>query len=445
VAETLADCGEAGVRRVLASLTDAEVDALRHTWSFWARPKQLLPPGDWRVALYLAGRGWGKTRVGAQAITQWVEKGKARRIALVAPTAGDARDVVVEGESGLLAVAPPWLRPTYESSKRRVTWPNGAIATLYTADEPNRLRGPQHDAAWCDELAAWRYPEAWDMLMFGLRLGSDPRVVVTTTPRPTAIVKALIARAMVSETDVRVVRGATHENRGNLPRSFFEQIVAQYEGTRLGRQELYAEILDDNPGALWTQALIDSARVTRPPVLKRVVVGVDPAVSADEHSDETGIVVVGLGDDGHGYVLDDVSGIYTPSQWARTVARVYAAHEADRVIAEVNQGGDLVEANLRACDATMAYTAVRATRGKAVRAEPVAALYERGRVHHVGNLARLEDQMCGWDPTTAERSPDRVDALVWAVTSLMLGAAYGPKVKVEQPRRTSVLTGDAGY
>ena len=402
---------------ILASLTAEERSRLLYLWRVWARPKQLTPPGDWLVWLILAGRGFGKSRTGAEWVRENVTAGKAARIALVADTAADAREVMVEGESGILATSPPWFRPTYEPSKRRLTWPNGAIATTYSAEEPDQLRGPQHDLAWADELAKWRYPDAWDQLRFGLRLGRDPRVIVTTTPRPTPIIRSLI-----SEATTHVTRGATHENRANLAPAFLATVVARYEGTRLGRQELYAEILDDVPGALWKRDTIDSARVREAPALRRIVVAIDPAVTSGEASDETGIVVVGVSHDGHGYVLDDASGRHTPNEWARIAVAKLDAWRADRIVAEVNNGGDLVETNIRTVRRNAPFTAVRASRGKATRAEPVAALYEQGKVHHVGMLATLEDQLCSWEPSAA-KSPDRLDALVWGLSNLMLGEA----------------------
>ncbi|MFD1423416.1 DNA-packaging protein [Laceyella tengchongensis] len=398
---------------LIQSLSEEEAHSLLYDWRFWARPNQLPPEGNWRTWLLLAGRGFGKTRTGAEWIRWLVETGQAKRIALVAPTAGDARDVIVEGESGLLAISAPWCMPTYEPSKRRITWPNGAIATLYSADEPERLRGPQHDAAWCDELAAWRYPDAWDMLMFGLRLGKDPRVVVTTTPKPTPIIKSLVE----AKTTV-VTRGSTFDNAENLAPAFLEQIVSKYEGTRLGRQELYADILDDTPGALWNWRMIDELRVKEHPDLVRIVIAIDPAVTNDEDSDETGIVVAGLGADGHGYVLADLSRKDTPDGWARVAVDAYHRHKADRIVAETNNGGDMVEFTIRTVDRGVAYKKLHASRGKLIRAEPVAALYEQGRVHHVGVFDDLEDQMCSWAP--GEDSPDRMDALVWALTELMV-------------------------
>lgn len=380
-------------------------------WRARARTEQRRPDGAWRTWLILAGRGWGKTRTGAETVRQWARENPAARIALVARTAGDVRDVIVEGESGILAVCAEHERPTWEPSRRRLTWPNGAQATTYSADVPDQLRGPQHHYAWADELAAWQYPDAWTQLLFGLRLGDDPRVVVTTTPRPTPIIRELVA-----SPTTHVTRGRTHDNAANLAPQFLDAIVRQYEGTRLGRQELDGEILDDTPGALWKREMIRAVRVAPP--LRRVVVGVDPAVSATAQSDETGIVVAALGEDDRYYVLDDRSGRYSPDQWASRVVAAYREHRADRVVAEVNQGGNLVTATLRTVDRALPITTVHARRGKALRAEPVAALYEQGRVSHVGALHTLEDQMCSWDPTGDDRSPDRVDALVYALSAL---------------------------
>lgn len=405
---------------LVVQLSSQQAQALLHNWPFWAHDKQLPPASDWRIWLYLGGRGAGKTRAGAEWVRSLVESGRARRVALIAPTAADARDVIVEGESGILSIAPPWARPAYEPSKRRLTWPNGAIATTYSADEPERLRGPQHDAAWCDEVAAWRYPEAFDQLLFGLRLGANPRAVVTTTPKPTAIIRALLA-----DPTVAVTRGTTYDNRANLAPAFLDQIVRRYEGTRLGRQELLAELLDDVPGALWTRDTIERARLGRGmhPDLSRIVVAIDPAVTSGEDSDETGIIVAGRDHQGHGYVLADLSGRYAPHEWARAAVKAYREHKADRIVAEVNQGGDMVEATVRMVAPDVPYHAVRASRGKVVRAEPVAALYEQGRVHHVGSHPALEDQMCAFTSDLDRRigqCPDRVDALVWALTELIV-------------------------
>jgi phage terminase large subunit-like protein len=415
-------------------------DALANSWPAVARPNQLPPSGDWQLWLLLAGRGFGKTRTLAEWVCHQAASGQASRIALVAATAADARDVLVEGQSGILAVAPPWFRPEYEPSKRRLTWPNGAIATTFSAEEPERLRGPQHDGAVCDELGSWAYPETWDMLQFGLRLGRNPRCLVATTPRPTKLIRELLAR---EGREVVVTRGSTYENRANLAPGFFDQIIRKYEGTRLGRQELNAELLDDVPGALWNRARIEESRwpVHRNlPALVQIVVAIDPAVSSGDDADETGMIVAGKDVNGYGYVLADESGRYAPTEWARKAISLYRRHQADRIVAEVNNGGDMVEATVRMVDPNVAYNAVRATRGKAVRAEPVAALYEQGRVHHVGAFPTLEDQLCSFTPdldrsltrdqATGERrrrhdSPDRADALVWALTDLLVEPAPG--------------------
>lgn len=382
-------------------------------WQEVARPDQLTPTGDWTTWLALAGRGWGKTRTGAEFVREQIENGNAKRVALVAATSADARDVMIEGESGILEISPPWFKPHYEPSKRRVTWPNGAIATAYSADEPRRLRGPQHDLAWADELAAWSYPEAWDQLMLGLRLGTHPRVIVTTTPKPVRVVRELL-----TADSTHVTRGSTYDNRANLAPAFFDQIIRRYEGTRLGRQELYAEVLDDLPGALWTRAMLDAAYTNTVPDLKRVVVAIDPAVTSGEDSDQTGIIAAGLGVDGLGYVLADRTCRMTPHGWADRALTTLDDFNADRIVAEVNNGGDLVEHTIRSVRRNAPYKKVHASRGKRVRAEPIAALYEQNRVKHVANLADLEDQMVTFLPEGNDASPDRVDALVWALTDL---------------------------
>jgi len=402
-------------RRILNELTDREAAALLYDWTFWARPKQLPPDGGWRVWLILAGRGFGKTRTGAEWVRALAESGRVRRIALVAETAADARDVMIEGESGLLACCPSWARPRYEPSRRRVTWPNGAVANSFSADDPDQLRGPQFDAAWADEIAKWRYEAAWDNLMLGLRLGVDPRCVATTTPKP----RAWLARLMADPGTV-VTRGGTRENAANLAPVFLDQILARYAGTRLGRQEVEGEFLAEVQGALWTRMLIEAARAGPPAAgdLARIVVAVDPAVTAGADSDETGIVVAGIGADGRYWVIEDLSGRLSPDLWARRATDAFRRHRADAVVCEVNQGGDLVVATLRTVDPALPVRAVRATRGKRLRAEPVAALYEQGKVRHAGAFPMLEDQMAGFTGLPGEASPDRLDALVWALTDL---------------------------
>lgn len=410
-------------RRLLDELTDSEAEDLLHDWAFWARANQIAPTGDWRTWLILAGRGFGKTRTGAEWVRAEVEANRRGRLALIGATAADVRDVMVEGESGIMATARPSFRPIYEPSKRRVTWPNGAIATTYSADEPDRLRGPQHDGGWADELAAWRRPEAWDMFLFGLRLGPDPRSVVTTTPRPTKIIKDLLAAATTHTT-----RGATYDNLDNLAPAFAEQIITKYEGTRLGRQELYAEVLTDTPGALWTYAMLE-ARRPAPDDLVRIVVAIDPSGGKDAENDEQGIGVAGLGADGRGYVLADRSCKLSPDGWGRRAVQTYVDHQADLIVYEKNYGGDMVEAVIQTAAAAIGVTvvtrAVVASRGKRVRAEPVAALYEQGRVSHTDVFPELEDEMTTWTPESG-RSPNRMDWLVWALTELMLAGGALP-------------------
>jgi predicted phage terminase large subunit-like protein len=404
----------------MTTFADRLASELTEGWWVKARKNQLPPEGDWSVWLLLAGRGFGKTRVLSEMANAWAASGRYKRMALVAATAADARDVLVEGESGILATAPAWCRPDYEPSRRRITWPNGAMAYTYSAEEPDRLRGPQHDGAVADELGSWSRPEAWDMLMFGLRLGKQPKTVVATTPRPTKLLRSLLAR---EGHGLVVSRGTSYENRANLAPGFFADIVAKYEGTRLGRQELNAELLEDTPGALWTLETLERSRRTAAPDLARVVVAIDPAVSSHEGSDETGIIVAGKTSEGHGYILEDLSGRYQPAEWARIAIGAYRTHAADRIVAEVNQGGDMVETTLRTIDPNVPFTAVHASRGKYTRAEPVAALFEQNKVHLVGSFPRLEDQMTGFVPDLDRAkagSPDRCDAMIWAMTELML-------------------------
>lgn len=385
-----------------------------YRWELTARTKQLLPPGDWITWLILAGRGFGKTRTGAETVRIWHKTNKI--IHIVGATAADARDIMIEGESGILAISPDYERPHYEPSKRRLTWPNGARAIIFSADEPDRLRGPQCHKAWADELATWRYPDAWDQLNFGLRLGTSPQVIVTTTPRPTKII-----RELAKDITTHITTGTTYENRDNLADAFFHHILTQYEGTRLGRQEIDAEILEDVEGALWSNKLIESTRVKSHPDMTRVVVAIDPAATSKKDSDKTGIVVVGKGINGHGYVLEDRSGIYSPQQWARVAIGLYDKHKADRIVAEINNGGEMCEHVIRSQDKNVSYKSVHATRGKAIRAEPIVSLYEQGKCHHVGILQELESEMSGWAPDLGLPSPDRLDALVWGFTELMLG------------------------
>jgi len=350
----------------------------------------------------------------------------------------DARKVCVDGDSGIIATGKPWFRPKFEPSKNggTVTWPNGSIAELFSGEKPGGLRGPQFHDAWCDELAKWRrMQETWDMLEFALRLGDDPRRIVTTTPTPAKLVKDLVKEASPTG-DTRLTRGSTYANAANLAAPFLARLRAKYEGTRLGRQELHGEILEDKPGALWTLRRIEEARVKEAPAsLIRVVVAIDPPTTSGEDADEAGIVVAGLGSNGHAYVLADASeqGL-TPKQWAEKALGHYVAASADRIVAETNQGGEMVENTIRSVDPNVSYLGVHAKRGKVLRAEPVSALYEQGRVHHVGIFSELETQMCDFtsdfDPDEAGYSPDRVDALVYALTDLMLGPGPGvPRIR----------------
>lgn len=391
----------------------AELD--RYDWSQHARPEQLSPERDWNVWLILAGRGWGKTRTGAEWIKHNAMENPGTRWAIVAPTFRDARDTCVEGESGLLGIVPQNEVTYWNRSFGQLRLRNGSQVQCFGATEPDRLRGPQHHGAWCDELAVWPYAETWDQLMFGLRLGKSPRTVVTTTPKPTKLVRSLVER----NGGVEITRGHTFDNAANLAPAALEELKARYEGTRLGRQELYAELLTDVEGALWSYDLLENNRVNEAPELVRVVVAIDPAVTAGDESDETGIIVAGVGNDGEAYVLADRSGRYSPDAWAHRAIAAFTDFGADRIIAEVNNGGDLVERVVRTVSPRISYKAVRASRGKQLRAEPIAALYEQGRVHHVGGFPDLEDQLTSWTPNDG-RSPDRLDALVWALTELML-------------------------
>jgi phage terminase large subunit-like protein len=419
--------------RFLQDLTDPALAALPWLFEFWALPHQLPPGGDWTTWVILGGRGSGKTRAGAEWVRAQVEgarpadPGLARRVALVGETLDEVREVMIFGESGLLACAPPDRRPDWQATRRRLVWPNGAVAQAFSAHEPESLRGPQFDCAWADELAKWKKAEeTWTMLQFGLRLGDAPRQCVTTTPRDVAVLKELMARRST------VVTGApTEANRANLAPTFLREVEARYAGTRLGRQELEGRLVADLDGALWTTATIEAGRADRAPALDRVVVAIDPPVTGHAGSDACGIVVAGaeLSGDPRGWrawVLEDASveGA-SPLSWARAAVAAMDRHHADRLVAEVNQGGDLVQAMLAQIDPTLPFRAVRASRGKAARAEPVAALYEQGRVRHLRGLGALEDEMCRMtrEGYAGKGSPDRVDALVWALTDLMLEPA----------------------
>ncbi|MFN3423918.1 MAG: DNA-packaging protein [Novosphingobium meiothermophilum] len=428
----VSDASAEQISAFVQGLEEREIIEWPYDWRTWARASQLAPQGDWRVWLVLAGRGFGKTRLGAEWVRGIAESQPDARIALVGASLHEARSVMVEGESGLLSIGAPWRRPVFESSMRRLVWPNGAQAFLYSAGEPEALRGAQHSHAWCDEIAKWqsasnRAMAAWDNLLMGLRLGGDPRVVATTTPRAVPLVMRLLA----GDEDVAVTRGSTFDNAANLPARFIEAMRRNYGGSALGRQELLGELIEETAGALWTRGLIEAAREEAGAAMTRVVIGVDPPASA--HGDACGIVVCGIGDDRIGRVLADCSIEHaSPERWAAAVANAARAWSADRVVAEANQGGEMVRAVLRAAGAHLPLRLVHARRGKAARAEPVAALYEAGRVRHVGMFARLEDELCGLMPggeyRGPGRSPDRADACVWALTELMLGQQAEPRI-----------------
>jgi len=424
----------------LDSLSEETLLALPYLFEFWAFEHQLPPEGDWRTWVIMGGRGAGKTRAGAEWVRSMVEgsrpmdMGRARRVALVGETLDQTREVMVFGESGILACSPPDRRPEWQATRKRLVWPNGAVAQVFSAHDPESLRGPQFDAAWVDELAKWKkVEEAWDMLQFGLRLGDCPRQCVTTTPKNVPVLKAILGNS----TTV-VTRAPTEANRAYLAASFLEEVRARYAGTRLGRQELDGVLLEDAEGALWTSAMLEDLRLEEAGDLDRIVVAVDPPVTGHKGSDECGIVVVGANCQGNpadwrAVVLKDATvSAATPAAWARVAIAMVEEYGADRLVAEVNQGGDMVESVIRQIDPLVPYRSVRAAKGKIARAEPVAALYEQGRVRHLRGLGGLEDQMCRMTTRGYEGkgSPDRVDALVWALHELMIE----PAAKWRRPR-----------
>jgi phage terminase large subunit-like protein len=443
---------------VIASLTPEEREKLSYEWRFWARDNQLAPDGDWRVWLLLAGRGFGKTRAAVEWIRERVDEG-AKHLILAGATAADVRDIMIEGESGVLATAPSWMRPHYEPSKSRLTWPNGARATLISADEPERFRGKQCDTFWADELASWRYPEAWDQLVLGFRLGVHygvtPRGMVSTTPRPTQMIRALVA-----DKRTVVTRGSTYDNIANLADEFVEQVRAQYEGTRLGRQELHAEILEDVADALWSYDSIATARKAEKPQLTRIVVAVDPSGCsgpADKRSDEVGISVCGLDADGLLYILEDASGRMGPQGplgWGAKVCALFRKWNADHIVCETNYGGAMVAATLSAVDPNVPVREVTASRGKHVRAEPVSVLFAKGRAYFVGMFKELEEQLVQFSSAgyMGKTSPDRADAMVWGAYALgvvstpgqgYLDALAAKAAKYREPQPSNVTVTDA--
>ena len=434
-----------GREAVLAALSEEQKLALKYDWAAFARGEQRPDLDDYTGWLYLAGRGSGKTRSGAEWVLERKREGYIRG-AFVARTSADVRDTLVEGEAGILAICPPWESPLYEPSKRRLIWKGWSKSfkgrpvkkkvdctiTTFSGEEPDQLRGPSHDFAWADELATWKYlSDAWANLMMGLRLytpqGLEPKYCVTTTPRPLPLIRELL-----EDDSVCISTGTTYDNRENLAPAFYKSIIKRYEGTRLGRQELLAEILDDNPNALFTREDIDNNRIKKEdlPQMDRIHVGVDPAVTSEDDSNDTGIVVVGQDENDHYYVIADMTCHKKPMGWATQALKAFCWNEADMMIGEVNNGGDLIEAVIRSIPKDemqgidisgedVPYKSVRATRGKAIRAEPVGAICQQGRLHIVDTLPELEDQMVQYDPETSENSPDRYDAMVWGVVSIM--------------------------
>lgn len=430
---------------------------LDRDWAFHARENQLPPTGDWLYWVIMSGRGWGKTRTGAELVLDWIRTGQGKRIALIGQNMKEVHKIMLYGESGLITIAPADFKPRFVSQENAFYWPNGAVTCIYSGDNPETLRGPQHDKGWLDELAKWRYSSTcFSQFEFGLRLGDAIQAVITTTPRPVKVMFDLTREARKSNR-VRLTVGNIFENRDNLSKSFLETMLRKYDGTTMGRQELYGHLFDDLPGALWTRSTIDRSRLAHIPTpLERIIVAIDPAVSANDNSNETGIVVVGRDSNGKGYVLEDLSGRYSPREWARLAINAYIRHEADCIVGEVNNGGNLIEANIRAYAASdpalapyanaLPYRAVRASRGKVTRAEPISVIYERGHIHHVGSFPELEDQMCSFVQTASDRepidvdsspdssSPDRVDAMVWGFTELFLDIELAPAVAVSSHR-----------
>lgn len=451
--------GDKSLEDFLKQLSKKDAEEILYTWEFWARPEQLEPPGDWSVWLLNAGRGFGKTRCGAEWVRHRVKMGD-KRIAAVAPTKGDVRRVMVEGESGLLNIC--WAGdktyrgadmgfPVWSPTNNTLTWANGAKVEFFSAEDPERLRGPQFSSAWCDEIAAWRnMNDVYSMLQFCLRLGKNPKTCITTTPKPVRLVRDLIRGCQTNPEKNILTTGSSYDNSDNIDVSK----LAAFEGTRLGRQELYAEVLEEAAGALWSVELLDKAQIHESELpgenleqalkhFSRIVVAVDPAVSSNEESDMTGIVVAATDINGVGYILRDATDQYTPSAWAKKVVELYYEYGADRIVAERNQGGDMVRHTIETEDPTVPIRLVHASRGKFARAEPVSALYEQGRVKHLPGLDELEQQMVTWEPLGSIGSPDRLDACVWALTDLMLGGILKPNLNLSytnsQETKTQVL------
>jgi phage terminase large subunit-like protein len=421
-------------------MSERELTYLDHSWQFWRQPHQTPPPQPWRLWLLMAGRGAGKSWTGAQWVRHEIETGRRRSIALVAPTHLAGRKVMVE--DGLLRLCPPDNMPIYEMATSVVRWPNGGVCHLLSSETPDRARGFNFDGAWCDEIGAWEHAEdTWDHLSFALRLtgplGDAPAIVGTTTPRPTKLL-----RRLMTDPGTVITRASTYDNKANLNATVLAHLENRYGNTRTGRQELMGEMLLDVEGALWTRGMMDQCHIEHGPAeLRRIVVSIDPAGSSNKNSDETGIIVAGVDRAGIGYILADLSGKYSPDTWARKAVDAYKGWRADRIVAEKNYGGDMVESTIKSVDRNVPVRLVIASRGKAIRAEPVASFYEQGRVKHVGNLTQLEDQLCEWDPAASGPSPDRMDAAVWALSELM---TTRPPMKISPEVLAAVSRPDPG-
>ncbi len=404
---------------IIASLSDDDAIYASGDWFLQARREQMAPTWDWFIWLIIAGRGFGKNWAGSNWLVQKHLTGNAKNSAVIASTSSDLRRYCVEGPSGILSIAPNWFRPEYKPSKSKLVWPDGGETLLFTSEKPDRLRGPNLDNAWCDELAAWRYlEETWHMLQLCLRYGDSPQCLVTTTPRPKKILRELMKR---EKLDVAVTRGSTYDNIANLPDRFVSEIISQYKGTRLERQEIYGELLDEFEGALWSYKLLDDCRVFEHPILTRIGVAIDPPISSQEGADLAGIVTGGIAANKEGYVLGDHSLRASPHDWAAKAVMLYHELTADFIVAEKNQGGEMVESTIKSVDSSVNVILVHASKAKITRAEPIAAMYEQRRIHHVGTFAELEDEQCLFLPGEIKKSPDRADALVWLMTELMGG------------------------
>jgi phage terminase large subunit-like protein len=403
--------------RILGTFTEEELDVLKYDWRFWGRADQQAPSGEWFAWVIQAGRGWGKTRTIAELVIEWAKKPDTI-IHIVARTSADYRDVIVRGPAGILACSPPWFRPKWNANDRRLTWPNGSTALCFSAAEPDQLRGPQCHKAIADEVAAWQYPEALSNLVFGCRLGTNPQIAIASTPKPTPTFKDVLKLP-----NLHITRGATYDNKANLAGTFITALEERYAGTRLGRQELEGELLDDNPGALWKRSWIDDCRITRPfpnDPISRIVVAVDPGASDKKSDDvaEHGIMVCARTSKGRGILLEDVTLKGTPQAWGSAAVTAYYKHKANVIVAEENQGGAMVKHTIHSIDPSVPVTLVRASKAKEARAEPISSMSEQGKIHHMGVFAYLEDQLCEWEPGKGMKSPDRLDAYVWGFTHL---------------------------